>query len=95
MLEAKSAITLALACCLSPAVSPATSQSSPINIRLEVSLRRFTAHNTCNIEFIFRLGLRETTSASLTRDSLQNLPQSFESLRDAAREIYRKQRHMA
>jgi len=95
MLGTKSAITLALACCLLPALSPATSHAPTANIHVELSLRRFAANNTNRIEFIFRLGTQKGTTLPFSSGSLRNLVQPFVSLRDAARELYCKQRHMA
>lgn len=95
MLGTKSAITLALACCLLPTLSPAAPHPPPANIHLELSLRRFAAHNTNRIEFTFRLGTHEGTTLPFSSGSLRNLDQLFESLRDAVRELYCKQRHMA
>ena len=95
MLEAKSAITLALACCLFPALNPATSQPPSANIHLEISLRHSADHNTTGIEFTFRLRTHETTSVSFANSSLRHFAQSFKSLRVVAQKIYCKQRHMA
>lgn len=95
MLVTKSVITLALACCLLPAISPAAPHPLSANIQLELSLRRFAAHNTNRIEFTFRLRTHEGTTLPFRSGSLRNLDQRFESIRDAARELYCKQRHMA
>jgi hypothetical protein len=95
MLEAKSAITLALACCLFPALGGATFQAPPANIRLELRLRHGAAHNKNSIEFIFRLGPCKSTTLALAEGRLRNLALPFESICSAVQEIYCKQRHMA
>jgi hypothetical protein len=95
MLEAKSAITLALACCLLPALSSAAPKHSTANIRLELSLRRLAADDTDSIEFIARLGTKNGKTFTFSQGSLRNVAQSFESICDEAREFYRKRRHMA
>ncbi len=95
MLEAKSAITLALACCLLPALSPAAFQPPTANIRLELSLCHCVAHNTNIIDFKVQLGTQKGTTLTFRQGSLRNLAQSLESICDGARELYCKRRHMA
>ena len=95
MLEAKSAITLALACGLLPAHCPAAPKHLTANIRLELSLRRLVADDSNSIEFIVRLGTKNGTTLTFSQGSLRNVAQSFASICDEARELYRKRRHMA
>ncbi len=95
MLEAKSAITLALACCLLTPLGPATSQPPRANIRLELRLRHFAGHNTNSIEFNFRLGPWTSTTLPFGEGSLRILALPSGSIRSAVLEIYCKRRHMA
>jgi hypothetical protein len=95
MLATKSAMTLALAGFLAWGLVLEIPQPSPADFHLELSFHRCDLQNGCSIEIILRQRPQEKRPSSLHDDAIQSLAHSLESLRDAAREFYRRQRHLA
>jgi hypothetical protein len=95
MLETKSALTLALAGFLAWGFILSISQPPSAEFHLELSFHRCEAQGAHSFELIVKLAPQKTSSSSFNDDALRTLAQSLESLRDAAWEIYRRQRHLA
>jgi hypothetical protein len=95
MLETKSAFTLALAGFLAWGLILSISQPPLLIFQLNLSFRCCETQNADGFELTLKLGPQKPLSSSFNEAALRTLVRSLESLRNAAREIYRQHWHLA